>query len=102
MTKLLKSCTAIVATAVIASQALAGEMITKIGPGEGQVNIVAWPGYIERGETVAEFDWVTRFKEATRCKVNASWCRAIGMTPSSRSTISRTRAWWRRGPGRSR
>ncbi|MDH5531758.1 MAG: ABC transporter substrate-binding protein, partial [Paracoccaceae bacterium] len=35
-----------------------------------QVNIVAWPGYIERGETDAAFDWVTKFEEATSCKVN--------------------------------
>ena len=26
--------------------------VTAIGAGEGQVNIVAWAGYIERGETV--------------------------------------------------
>jgi putative spermidine/putrescine transport system substrate-binding protein len=44
--------------------------VTEIGPGEGQVNIVAWAGYIERGETVKEFDWVTKFEEATGCKVN--------------------------------
>ncbi|MDE4139975.1 ABC transporter substrate-binding protein [Phaeobacter gallaeciensis] len=70
MTSFLKSCTALVATAVVASQSLAADMITEIGPGEGQVNIVAWPGYIERGETVADFDWVTKFEEATSCKVN--------------------------------
>lgn len=70
MTTFLKSCTAMVATAVVASQSLAAGMVTEIGPGEGQVNIVAWPGYIERGETVAEFDWVTKFEEATSCKVN--------------------------------
>jgi putative spermidine/putrescine transport system substrate-binding protein len=70
MTTFFKSCTAIVATAVIAGQPLAAEMITEIGAGEGQVNIVAWPGYIERGETVAAFDWVTKFEEATSCKVN--------------------------------
>ena len=37
---------------------------------EGQLNIVAWPGYIERGETDEAFDWVTKFEEATGCKVN--------------------------------
>ncbi|MFD0979508.1 ABC transporter substrate-binding protein [Tropicimonas aquimaris] len=55
---------------LIASQATAQEMLTEIGEGEGQVNIVAWPGYIERGETDAAFDWVTSFEEATGCKVN--------------------------------
>jgi len=44
--------------------------ITAIGAPEGQVNIVAWPGYIERGETVPEFDWVTKFEAASGCKVN--------------------------------
>ncbi|MCU0828578.1 MAG: ABC transporter substrate-binding protein [Tabrizicola sp.] len=44
--------------------------VTEIGAPEGQVNIVAWPGYIERGETMKEFDWVTKFEAATGCKVN--------------------------------
>lgn len=70
MTSFLKNCTALVAASVVAGQASAADMITEIGPGEGQVDIVAWPGYIERGETMAEFDWVTKFEEATSCKVN--------------------------------
>ena len=49
--------------------ALAAEMKTEVGPGEGALDIVAWPGYIERGETVAEFDWVTGFEQATGCQV---------------------------------
>ncbi|MBL9052836.1 MAG: extracellular solute-binding protein, partial [Tabrizicola sp.] len=44
--------------------------VTEIGAPEGQVNIVAWPGYIERGETMKEFDWVTGFEAASGCKVN--------------------------------
>jgi len=44
--------------------------ITEIGAPEGQVNIVAWPGYLERGETVPEFDWITKFEAASGCKVN--------------------------------
>ena len=44
--------------------------VSSIGEPEGQLNIVAWPGYIERGETVEGFDWVTSFEEATGCKVN--------------------------------
>ncbi|MBA3908530.1 MAG: spermidine/putrescine ABC transporter substrate-binding protein [Rhodobacter sp.] len=44
--------------------------VTEVGAPEGQVNIVAWPGYIERGETVKEFDWVTKFEAASGCKVN--------------------------------
>jgi putative spermidine/putrescine transport system substrate-binding protein len=48
----------------------AGGMMTEVGPGEGAVDIVAWPGYIERGETDPNFDWVTSFEEATGCMVN--------------------------------
>ncbi len=44
--------------------------MTAIGPGEGQVDIVAWPGYIERGETDKAYDWVTDFEAKTSCKVN--------------------------------
>jgi putative spermidine/putrescine transport system substrate-binding protein len=38
--------------------------------GEGEVDIVAWPGYIERGETDKSYDWVTSFEKETGCKVN--------------------------------
>jgi len=37
--------------------------------GEGNLSIVAWPGYIERGETDKSYDWVTEFEQATGCKV---------------------------------
>ncbi|HMN43290.1 MAG TPA: ABC transporter substrate-binding protein [Povalibacter sp.] len=37
---------------------------------EGQVDIVAWPGYIERGETDRSYDWVSKFETDTGCKVN--------------------------------
>ena len=37
--------------------------------GEGQLSIVAWPGYIERGETMEAFDWVTGFEAETGCMV---------------------------------
>jgi putative spermidine/putrescine transport system substrate-binding protein len=59
---------------VLAIAALCGtasaETKTEVGPGEGQVNIVAWPGYIERGETDKNYDWVTDFEKKTSCKVN--------------------------------
>lgn len=43
---------------------------TSIDKGEGAVDIVAWPGYIERGETSKAHDWVTDFEKKTGCKVN--------------------------------
>ncbi|MBL0570772.1 ABC transporter substrate-binding protein [Aeromonas hydrophila] len=43
---------------------------TTLGKGEGQLNIVAWAGYVERGETDKNYDWVTGFENETGCKVN--------------------------------
>jgi putative spermidine/putrescine transport system substrate-binding protein len=68
MKSLLKSCTALALAVSFSAQAFA--QVTEVGPGEGQLNIVAWAGYIERGETDKAFDWVTKFEEATGCKVN--------------------------------
>jgi putative spermidine/putrescine transport system substrate-binding protein len=56
-------------TFFVATVASAVDMKESIGPGEGEVNIVAWPGYIERGETDKNYDWVTGFEEATGCEV---------------------------------
>jgi putative spermidine/putrescine transport system substrate-binding protein len=42
----------------------------QIGAGEGQLDIIAWPGYIERGDTDKQYDWVTGFEKETGCKVN--------------------------------
>ncbi|MFP1868169.1 putative ABC transporter substrate-binding protein YdcS [Lonsdalea quercina] len=38
--------------------------------GEGRLDIVAWPGYIERGQSDKNYDWVTQFEKETRCQVN--------------------------------
>jgi putative spermidine/putrescine transport system substrate-binding protein len=51
-------------------QAFAADMLKEIGKGEGEVSIVAWPGYIERGETDKGYDWVTDFEKSTGCKVS--------------------------------
>jgi len=37
---------------------------------EGEVAIVAWPGYIERGANDPNYDWVTAFEQETGCKVS--------------------------------
>jgi len=44
-------------------------MKTEIGAGEGEVSIISWAGYIERGDTDAAYDWVTEFESQTSCKV---------------------------------
>ena len=56
--------------ALVAAGALpVAAQMTELGTPEGALSIVAWPGYIERGETDAAFDWVTKFEEKTGCKV---------------------------------
>lgn len=55
---------------IFAGQPGLADMITKVGPGEGALNIVAWPGYVERGESDKAYDWVTKFEAQTGCKVN--------------------------------
>ena len=67
MHTLTKSCSVLAMIAMATGPALA-EM-TEVGPGEGALSIVAWAGYIERGETDAAYDWVTKFEEATQCMV---------------------------------
>ena len=54
---------------VLATGAARADMLQAIGEPEGVVDIVAWPGYIERGETDPAFDWVTGYEEKTGCKV---------------------------------
>ncbi len=70
MRSFLKSCTALTMAACFAGQALAQEMKTEVGEGEGALNVVAWAGFLERGETDPKFDWVTKFEESTGCKVS--------------------------------
>ncbi len=68
--KLTTMIVSIAALTAVAGLASAQEMKKEIGAGEGQVDIVAWPGYIERGETDKSYDWVTDFEAKTQCKVN--------------------------------
>ncbi len=60
----------LLAVSAMGGVALAQEMKKEVGKGEGQVNIVAWAGYIESGATDKNYDWVTDFEKATSCKVN--------------------------------
>jgi len=58
-------------TALLATGAVqAGEPLQALGQTEGQLDIIAWPGYIERGETDKGYDWVSGFEQRTGCKVN--------------------------------
>jgi putative spermidine/putrescine transport system substrate-binding protein len=59
----------VVAAACGGGGAEEGGPITEVGDGEGEVSIIAWAGYIERGETDENYDWVTQFTEDTGCEV---------------------------------
>jgi putative spermidine/putrescine transport system substrate-binding protein len=60
----------LLAVSAMGGMAVAQDMKKELGKGEGQVNIVAWAGYIENGATDKAYDWVTDFEKATSCKVN--------------------------------
>ena len=70
MKKFLSCCSVASLLAAQAASVQAADMLTELGEPEGEVTIVAWPGYIERGETDKNFDWVTAFEEKSGCKVN--------------------------------
>ena len=70
MKSFLKTCTALTMVATFTGQAMAQEMLQSLGAGEGELSIVAWAGYIERGETDPNYDWVTKFEADTGCKVS--------------------------------
>ena len=55
--------------------------LTELGEGEGEVNLIAWAGYVEDGSTDPAVDWVTPFEEATGARSTSSsatrptrWC----------------------------
>jgi putative spermidine/putrescine transport system substrate-binding protein len=41
-----------------------------VGDGEGELNVLAWPGYAESGKNDPKVDWVTPFEQSTGCQVN--------------------------------
>jgi putative spermidine/putrescine transport system substrate-binding protein len=45
---------------------------TTLGAGEGQLNLVIWAGYAERGAADPAYDWVTPFETKTGCKVKTT------------------------------
>jgi putative spermidine/putrescine transport system substrate-binding protein len=63
-----------------------GEAQKTLGKGEGQVNLIAWAGYVEDGSTDPKVDWVTDFEKETGCKVNTK----IGNTSDEMVTLMRT------------
>jgi putative spermidine/putrescine transport system substrate-binding protein len=46
------------------------KMQQNVGKGEGQLNVLAWPGYAEDGSTDPKVDWVSSFEKQTGCQTN--------------------------------
>ena len=61
-------------------------MLQTLGEGEGQVNLIAWAGYVEDGSTDPKVDWVTDFEKETGCQVNTK----VGNTSDEMVTLMRT------------
>ncbi|MFB2550719.1 ABC transporter substrate-binding protein [Ensifer soli] len=70
MKHFLRCCTALTLSLTLSTAAIAQEPLKELGPGEGELSIVAWAGYIERGETDKNYDWVTEFEKSSGCKVS--------------------------------
>ena len=62
------------------------EPLAELGEGEGQVDLVAWAGYVEDGATDPKVDWVSSFEKETGCKVNVK----VGNTSDEMVTLMRT------------
>ena len=62
------------------------DMPTELGQGEGEVNLVAWAGYVEDGSTDPKVDWVTDFEKETGCQVNVK----VGNTSDEMVQLMRT------------
>jgi putative spermidine/putrescine transport system substrate-binding protein len=57
-----------------------------LGEGEGEVNLIAWAGYVEDGSTDPAVDWVSDFEKETGCQVNTK----IGNTSDEMVTLMRS------------
>jgi putative spermidine/putrescine transport system substrate-binding protein len=62
------------------------EPASAVGDGEGQLNLIAWPGYAENGSNDPKVNWVTPFEQQTGCKVNVK----IGNTSDEMVQLMRT------------
>jgi len=62
------------------------EPLAELGEGEGEVNLIAWAGYVEDGSTDPKVDWVSDFEKETGCQVNVK----LGNTSDEMVTLMRT------------
>jgi putative spermidine/putrescine transport system substrate-binding protein len=63
-----------------------GDALSELGEPEGEVNLVAWAGYVEDGSTDPAVDWVTGFEKETGCQVNVK----LGNTSDEMVQLMRT------------
>lgn len=47
------------------------DAVEKLGEFEGEVSILAWPGYVEDGTNDPKVDWVSAFEKDTGCQVTS-------------------------------
>ncbi|WP_293912943.1 ABC transporter substrate-binding protein [Deinococcus sp.] len=52
------------------ASAQSGAMLGALGKGEGQLSVIAWAGYLERGASDKAYDWLTPFEKQSGCKVS--------------------------------
>jgi putative spermidine/putrescine transport system substrate-binding protein len=52
------------------SDSESSDELTEVGKGEGELNLIAWAGYVEDGSTDPKVDWVSDFEKDTGCQVN--------------------------------
>ncbi len=48
-------------------------MKEEVGEFEGELNVLAWPGYAEDGSNDPKVDWVTPFEDETGCQVEVKY-----------------------------
>ncbi|MEO8329042.1 MAG: ABC transporter substrate-binding protein [Candidatus Nanopelagicales bacterium] len=54
------------------AQPPANEALTELGDNEGELRVLAWPGYAEDGTQYKNHDWVTPFEQDSGCDVSVT------------------------------
>jgi putative spermidine/putrescine transport system substrate-binding protein len=49
------------------------DVVSEVGPGEGELNLLTFAGYAEDGTSDAEYDWVHPFERETGCTVHVRY-----------------------------
>jgi putative spermidine/putrescine transport system substrate-binding protein len=68
------------------SGASSDDALQELGKGEGELNLIAWAGYVEDGSTDPKVDWVTDFEKETGCDVSVK----VGGTSDEMVELMRT------------